>query len=114
MTASSVSPPRRDTTRVHDMTALKRQTTTGRLMAMLERAVRRRASLTDEIMTARRAFVAAAARVDMIVAGRRADHVGIDEYPGRVALGERLGDLAQISSQIDELRRLLRAEGVVT
>jgi DNA-binding winged helix-turn-helix (wHTH) protein len=37
----------------------------------------------------------------------------MDEYPARAVLGERLGDLAQLSSQIEELRKLLRTEGVV-
>jgi hypothetical protein len=82
-------------------------------MAILDRAVRRRVSLIEEIMAARRAFVSAATRVDLIVAGRPADDVAIDEYPARAVLGERLGDLAQISSQIEELRRLLRTAGVV-
>lgn len=94
------------------MTAPRRDTATGRLLAMLDRAVRRRASLIDEIMGARRAFVLAAARVDLTVAGRPADDLRIDDYPARVVLGERLGDLAQISSQIEELRSLLRKAGV--
>jgi hypothetical protein len=95
------------------MTAPRRETAIGRVKAMLDRAVRRRASLVEEIMAARRAFVLAAARVDLIVAGRPADDLTMDEYPARAVLGERLGDLAQLSSQIEELRKLLRTEGVV-